>query len=88
MVYILYSALQIALQDDPRAETSDELPQQAQKSTPSPLQFQNFLTSELFERYKKDRTCKACAFTAVQEKQDDLIVWGLGEAHQSQHNPF
>lgn len=73
-VSILYSALQIALQDDPRAEISDELPQQAQKSTPSSLQFQDFFISELFEQYKKDRTCKACAFTAVQEKQDELIV--------------
>lgn len=63
-----------ALQDDPRAEISDELPQQAQKSTSSSLQFQDFFISELFEWYKKDGTCKASAFTAGQEKQDELIV--------------
>lgn len=84
MVCILHSALQTALQDDPKAKISDELPQQAQKSTPSPLQFQDFFISELFEGHKKDGTCKACAFAAVQEKQDELIVLSLVEAHQGQ----
>lgn len=40
----------------PRAEISDELPQQAQQPTPSPPQFQDFFISELFERYDTRKT--------------------------------